>query len=200
MYNELRKIFKENPDVSCKKGVLHVGAHKCEEAAEYAAYPKVMWIDGNDELCAGNPNIVNALISDKDDEEVEFIVTNNYQSSSILELKEHLEEYPNILETKRVKKKTVTLDTLFDRLQCPHDSFDLLVIDIQGAELLALKGAKKILPNINAILTEVNVRELYEGCVLLPDLDAFLKENGFERVYLIMRSRGWGDAIYVRRN
>ncbi len=70
--------------------------------------------------------------------------------------------------------------------------------DIQGAELKALQGAEFILPFANALYLEVNVEELYKGCSLLPELDAYLADRGFQRVLTRIVQEGWGDALYVR--
>ena len=189
------------PDpIKCRKGVIHIGAHRCEEEHQYAQFPKVLWIDGNDDLCAQYPQIVNAIIADEDGKNVNFHVTNNdAMSSSILELKEHLQEHPDCHAVKTVPKTTITLDTLLVNLEHKHTDFDMLVMDIQGAELLALKGAAETLKHINVIVTEVNTKELYKDCVLLPDLDMFLNDRGFVRIQTDMTQHGWGDAIYVRR-
>lgn len=199
----LYKIFAKYPEISPKKGVIHVGAHRCEETNLYSSLgipeDHMLWIDGNDDLCRQFPQIINAVISDTDDADVEFIITNNdAMSSSILELKEHKIEHPDCKESKRVSKKTVTLDTLFDRLKVHHDAYDFLVLDLQGAELLALKGATQILPSINCIFTEVSTKELYTDCVLIQDLDVYLGTHGFIRVATDMTRHGWGDAIYIR--
>ena len=71
-------------------------------------------------------------------------------------------------------------------------------LDIQGAELLALKGAGEILKHIDYIYTEVNVNELYEGCALLPELESFLKKRGFKIFAIEMTQHGWGDAFFVK--
>lgn len=76
--------------------------------------------------------------------------------------------------------------------------YDFINLDIQGAELLALKGATSILPFVKAIYTEVNEKELYEGCALIEELDAYLKQNGFTRILTNMTKHGWGDALYIR--
>ncbi len=70
--------------------------------------------------------------------------------------------------------------------------------DIQGAEIKALKGAECVLPFANALYMEVNVEELYKGCGLLPEMDAYLKERGFDRVLTRMIPKGWDDALYIR--
>ena len=201
VYTCLNEFFNEHNAIRCKKCIIHIGAHKCEELDIYTQFTdNILWIDANDELCLQNKSIVNALISDQDDLLVDFIITDNdAMSSSILEMNLHKEEHPDCLEVSRLKKKTVTLDTLFDRLNMRHDTYDMLCIDIQGAELLALKGSLKILPHINCIITEVNTKELYTNCPLIQDLDNFLMNHGFYRAKTCMTRHGWGDAAYIRK-
>jgi hypothetical protein len=45
----------------------------------------------------------------------------------------------------------------------------------------------------------VNERELYRGCALLPEVDAFLGARGFQRVATKMTPHGWGDSFFKRR-
>ncbi|TGW15477.1 FkbM family methyltransferase [bacterium NHP-B] len=76
---------------------------------------------------------------------------------------------------------------------------NVMVLDIQGAELMALEGATHTLKDIDAIVTEVSCTELYKGCALIEDLDAFLLNQGFRRVNTIVNMFSWGDALYVRK-
>ena len=71
-------------------------------------------------------------------------------------------------------------------------------IDIQGAELHALKGAGDILNNVNILYLEVNTKHLYKNCPLLNEIDEFIEPKGFVRVALEMTSHGWGDALYIK--
>jgi len=206
-------VFARFPAAAPRRGVLHVGAHICQEAALYESLgmnprdpEKVLWIEANSDIAkfaareGGFPNIVCAAVSDADDAEVTFFITNaDGQSSSILPLAEHRREHPDIYEVAVRRVRTVTLDTLFDRCGIPHDRYDVANLDIQGVELMALRGAEKILANLRAIYTEVNTKELYAGCALLPELDEFLEARGFVRVALNVLTHGWGDALYVRK-
>ena len=80
-----------------------------------------------------------------------------------------------------------------------QDTIDLLNMDIQGAELKALRGARQTLPNVKCIHTEINRVEFYEGCGLVRDLDDLLKLFGFQRVETSCPyHRTWGDALYVK--
>ena len=196
-------IFTDYPKSIPKKGILHIGAHKCEEKDIYNSIgihdENVLWIEANKDLVdVSKPNMINAVISNIDNIEVEFKITNNGESSSILNLKTHLQEHPGIHVIEKRKMKTITLNTLFMQNNIQYDRYDFMNLDIQGAELLALKGAVSILPHINAIYTEVNEKELYENCGLLPELDSFLRLYNFRRVALSMTHHGWGDALYIK--
>ena len=74
------------------KGIIHIGAHELEEKGFYNKLNiyDIIWIEGNqnivDRFKGKGDKIYCEIISDRDHDEKEFIVTNNYQSSSILEL------------------------------------------------------------------------------------------------------------------
>lgn len=190
------------------KGILHVGAHECEEYGDYArnnvSVKNQLWIEAipeKIEICKRNIkdiNIINAIISDKDDEIVKFNVTNNYQSSSILELKTHLVEHPHIYVIYKFEGKTKTVKTIYDENKIEYDSYNFINLDIQGVELSALKGMGDILNNFDYIYTEINTKELYQGCSLVSEIDIFLKEKGFLRVETKMTEHGWGDGFYLK--
>lgn len=189
------------------KGALHVGAHECEELDFYQfiglSANQVIWIDAlgdkvHQAKLRGIPNVFEAVVSDIDNDIVSFIRTNNGQSSSILPLGTHKEKYPHIHIVEEKQRQTITLDTFFQKNNLDASACTFWNFDIQGAELKALNGAECILPFANALYLEVNAEELYKGCGLLPELDAFLKERGFQRVLTRMVEAGWGDALYLR--
>ena len=201
-------IFNTFPECIPKKGILHIGAHMCEERVLYNSInirdKDTLWIEAIGEIVAyvkkinENINIVQAVITDKDDEELSFMITNNKESSSIFNFGTHAIEHPHVFEIERRRLKSITLNTLFERNNIPHDRFDFINIDIQGAELKALKGAVCILPHIKAIYAEVNEKMLYEGAGLLPELDEYLATFNFKRVITNMTQHGWGDALYIK--
>ncbi len=188
------------------KGILHVGAHKCEELEAYlqhTASNKIWWIEAFSNLIEenlkNNPdlNIIQGVVSDKDDEEVEFKITNNTLSSSILDLDYHKEIHPHVVVTDILKLKTKTLKSILleNNLENEHN---VLILDIQGAELLALYGLGSLLENFNAIYTEVNEKELYKDCCKVEDLDSYLSKFKFERKY-INTLNGYGNALYLKK-
>lgn len=189
------------------KGVLHLGAHACEEKSAYNSHnindSNIIWIDGNESLVEkmkseGVQHIYHALINDEE-KEVEFKITNNGQSSSILDLGIHANLYPNVVVTEVRVQKTMRLDTFFELNSIDPTKYDFWNLDIQGSELNALKSAEKYLKHVNYIYTEANTREIYKGCALLPEIDCYLAEYGFARVaFQEYENHGWGDAFYYR--
>lgn len=202
----LQELFSRYPIKI--RSVLHIGAHECEELNDYVQVgvspEKIFWIEANPELVEKNnsigiPNIIHAAVSDKE-EFVDFIVTNNGQSSSILELYEHKLEHPHVFETSRIQLKTTTVEHLVDIKIINTEFPNFVNLDIQGAELKALKGFGKYLNQVDYIYTEVNMKYLYKDCALLHEIDAFLTEKGFRRELISMTRHGWGDAFYLRQN
>ncbi len=187
-------------------GIIHVGAHTLEEKSVYDTLniKNVLWFEANYEIANSmkvrfpNEKIYSYAICDVDNQDKDFIVTNNYQSSSILELKTHKIEHPHVTEIKRISVKTKTLDSFILENNITQNDFNFLNMDIQGAELLALKGANKLLSSLEYIYLEVNEKELYEGCGLLSEIDVFLQNFRFKRVEINMTPHGWGDAFYIK--
>jgi FkbM family methyltransferase len=191
------------------RGILHIGAHECEERDAYRRVlgindTKTVWIDAlphiveKTRLVYPNARIINACVGDEDGKEVSFMVTNNGQSSSMLDFGTHSSEHPHVIEVARLPMVTKTVNTIFKENNLDITSYNFMNLDIQGAELLALKGATDLLPYVDYIYAEVNEKELYQGGALLPDLDAFLRSHGFVRGNTVMLHHGWGDAFYTR--
>jgi FkbM family methyltransferase len=162
-------------------GILHIGAHECEEIIFYDKYisrNNVLWIEAmSDKVEYAKQRfkdilIENAVVSDIN-ETVTFNITNNGQSSSMLELEKHASYYPYI--TVSQKYETTTTVTR-DVLKKYDIKFNFLNLDIQGAELKALKGMEEYLENTEYIYTEVNTAHLYKNCALLGEMDDYLKK------------------------
>ena len=190
-------------------GAFHIGAHECEELGFYnnlgLKNKDIVWIDGipakvNEATNKGIPNVYHAIITDKDDDNIVLNISNNVQSSSVLALGTHLQEHPHIHYVDKLDGKSITVDTFFERNKIDPSHYHFWNIDIQGAELMALKGATKSLKYAKALYLEVNEKKLYKKCSLISDIDAFLSNYNFKRVLTKMTSHGWGDALYVLEN
>lgn len=192
----------------CKpNGVLHIGAHIGQEAPEYnslgvksmhfiEAMPDVYELLKKNISKYPNAHAYNACISDIDEQDVEFKITSNQgQSSSILDFGTHASMHPDVKVVRTIQCVTKRIDTLFNN-ELPD--VDFLNIDLQGAELKALKSMGTMLERFKYAYLEVNREELYIGCALLDEIDMFMQANGFTRVELYMTNFGWGDAFYVK--
>jgi hypothetical protein len=93
---------------------------------------------------------------------------------------------------------TTTINTFLDFLKLDSTQLNFWNIDIQGAELLALKGATKYLEHVDVLYLEVNTKELYKGGALVGELDEFLADYKFKRILTEMTCHGWGEALYVK--
>ena len=137
-----------NLDIIVKKynmkitGILHIGAHKCEELNKYKKYgltnDKIIWVEGNPKLIEYINNIDNTIIiknficCDSDENESVLNISNNGQSSSILELGTHKKHYPYIEYIDAVKVKNKRIDTMYKEDDIPDTFANFINIDIQG--------------------------------------------------------------------
>lgn len=206
-FEEISNVLsKNNIDII---GCFHIGAHNCEELTLYNRFgikpEQVIWIDAinskvDEAKKKGIPNVYNAVITDKDDQETIFNVSNNIQSSSVLEFGTHLKEHPWVSYIGKIKLKSITIDTFFERNNIDASKYNFWNFDIQGAELMALKGCTKSIKYAKAIYLEVNEKELYKKCGLIGDIDEFLLKYNFKRVLTNITKHGWGDALYIINN
>lgn len=184
---------------SCN-GILHLGGHLGEEANDYAAFRKpVIWVEAIESLYLelksnvsrfSNQKAFCQLISDTDGQEKTFYVSNNQRgaSSSLFEFDTYANGenslWPNLnlKMIDSIRMKTKTLDTFFVENSLLVDNFDFWVLDLQGSELMALKGASMSIKKCNAILVEISTEPVYKGGVLWPELSEWLKGCGFNPV------------------
>ena len=187
------------------KGILHVGAHECEELSEYEKYigrNQILWIEAIEDKVEFSkskyPNLLieNAIVSDTV-EQVTFNISNNGQSSSFLNLGLHKQYHPSVHYVSSFQKETTRLDTILPKYSI---DFNFLNLDIQGVELKALKGMESYLNRVDYIYTEVNSAYVYENCSIVTEIDDYLKQFGLYRVETCWTDCKWGDAFYIRKN
>jgi FkbM family methyltransferase len=102
-------------------------------------------------------------------------------------------EHPSVLFVDTAIVEVKTLDS-FNIASC-----NFLNMDVQGYELNVLKGGVDTLKHIDAVYTEVNTAELYTNNPLIEEMDEWLKEKGFIRVWTHITPNHWGDALYVKQ-
>jgi len=193
------------------KGVFHVGASHGEEMQSYLDNDinNQIWIEAIPEIyeklklnISGHSNIkaINECVSDKEDELVEFKITNNVgQSSSFLDLKIHKDVHPDVHVVETIELRTITISKIIEKYKIDMKMCNFLNMDIQGTELLALKGMKDYLNDIDYAYLEVNTKELYANCALLSEIDSYMLTFGFKRIETKMTDCFWGDALYIKQ-
>ena len=190
-------------------GILHIGAHDCEELDSYlkggCPKEKIIWIEGNPEKVKTVKNrdntikIYNYLVTDKKGEEIDFKITNNGESSSIYDFGSHSKYYRDVKFVKKVKIKTSTVEEIYTNEKIENNFANFLNIDIQGAELLALKGMGKILKEFDYLYLEVNKEHLYKDCALVDEIDEYVSDFRFKRIETVWYgNHNWGDAFYIK--
>ena len=115
-----------------------------------------------------------------------------------------------------VIEKTIVQTAKLDNIS-PSILADLIKIDVQGAELIVLENAKKVLRDTCVIETEVEFIQLYKKQPLFGDLQVFLKGMGFsfhkfidvgsrcfrpmsfhDNQFSGMSQMLWADAIFIK--
>jgi len=212
----LKSKFQSDPDkfLSKASGVIHVGANVGQERELYAQHGlRVVWIEPIPEtfqtLQANIRNYpqqaaVHCLVTDKDDAEYQFHISNNDGlSSSILDLKDHQDIWPEVNFKQTITLRSATLETLVQREQINTTQYNTLIMDTQGAEMLVLKGAVSLLPHFRFVKAEVPDFEAYVDCCQVNDLAQFMTEQGYReysRSRFAKRADGgsYYDIVYER--
>lgn len=195
VYKVKNQIPRYNPHHYLKsiRGVIHVGAHSGQERYLYAKHKlTVFWVEAQtevfNELCSNIKSYplqtaANYLITDRDGGEYVFHIANNWgQSSSILEMHDHKNIWPEVWSERHVTLKSITLDSLLKKLGMRIADYQALVIDTQGSELLVLKGAAELLCHLKFVKAEAADFESYLGCAKVDDLVNYLTGFGFRLI------------------
>lgn len=181
--------------IQSSKGVLHIGAHRGTEAAVYDWLNKaVLWIEADpnifEELKTNiqkhyNQRAICALLGDKTKTKVPFYISNNDGAcSSIYKfsdgvIKKKLWHDRNFFTRKIIYLNMITLDEIVKKNNINIKNYDYWIMDIQGAELLALKGAKESLNYCKSIQIEISKKNYYQNGAKWLDIKNFLQLNKF---------------------
>lgn len=152
-------------------------------------------------------HVINRIALGDFDGEATFYNTYGPESNSLLEFLpgNPLEKMHRVVGT-----ETVTVRTLDGVCRVKNaDQFSveqgmkqvsLLKMDVQGAEIRVLQGARRLLEVAKPVIyCEVAFQPQYQDHPLLADVDEYLDGLGYERLYLYEGPMPeiWGDAIYV---
>lgn len=175
------------------------------QALAYAFEPNPAYRAILDRAAKSEPRLRPQFLALSDTEgKVELKITRSAGSSSVfaptVRLRRFDPEGSQVANTKLVP--AVTLDSWAERQGNPL--IEVLKLDIQGAELRALRGGKQLLArSVLLVYTEVLFNPLYEGGALYSDLDLELRRSGFviydvyKPHYSENRLLLWANAIFV---
>ena len=184
--------------------ILHIGGHFAEEANLYnqRGIERAVFIEGDPSIfphlqvaLQGYPSFscFLAMLSNGTGDSEFYVASNEGASSSLLKPKRHVVERPDITFDEKKIVQTVTLDSM------ELGRFDLVVLDVQGAELLVLEGGAVTIGQAKAIWIEVNAGSMYEGAADSSEIVKALSSS-FVPIYMNMNENKWGDALFIHRS
>lgn len=152
-------------------------------------------------LLRGRAQLVNAAVSDHSG--TAFLNINTHSGTHSLFAIGALRFWKEPATTKQtIAVPCVSLDDFCSAQRI--ERIDILKMDIQGAELRALEGARRLLAScaIGLLAIEVEFQPLYEQQPLFEDLALFLRKYGYGLYNLydlqVVAGRlSWADAIFV---
>lgn len=96
-----------------------------------------------------------------------------------------------------IRTKCHRLDTILKIHGIPK--VDIIWMDLQGAELLALKGLGEHLTHVQFIYTEVSHKEMYSGQVMFNEFHSFMTSREFVLNNQLSMTGWQEDAIYQKK-
>jgi FkbM family methyltransferase len=196
---DIELLIKRIPKVPLD-GIVHVGAHTAEEFGIFSTINSGKFL-----LIEANPSISDLLIKkflNNSNIDIENLAISNHtgiipfyihqsrsgsiESSSILPMKDLKEIVTSMKISDVINVKTTTLnELLLNNIKYKNNKYELLVIDIQGAEILALEGASEVLHLFKAIIIEVNVIPMYDSGITEGKIDEILSKFNFVKAYTV---------------
>lgn len=215
---ELKTIFKKDSPLT----IFEIGACEGEDSIKYARlFPnsKIYSFEplpGNVNLIHDNfikYGIANARCYNKalssENGVAEFYVSSGRpdgaaqsdwdygnKSSSLLPPANHLEIAGFIHFNKKIEVETITLKSFCNSNNIT--AIDFIHMDVQGAELMVLRGAGDLISSIKLIWMEVSKIDLYKNQPLAEDVKKFMLENNF----LLIKDALFGlhgDQLYISK-
>jgi FkbM family methyltransferase len=195
-------------------GILHIGAHRGTEASAYDwLHKKVLWIEANPTISEDLSENINkyfdqkyicALVGDENKKNVDFYISNNDAAcSSIFDFSKNVKNKMlwndrNFAMTEKIKLNMHTLDNIFEMNNLNPRDYSHWIFDIQGAEYLALKGARKILKYCKSLEIEVSKKQYYEGGARWDEIKKFLENENF--VLVDYPKKDHTEVLFIKKN
>lgn len=198
-----------------RRGIVHVGAHYGLELETYLAcgFQRVTYVEANPQvwdrleehlafwrgwfhvMCdhhgarAPQLDVLRAAAGESEGT-ARFHLTECPGQSSLMTPLD-----PAIWVVEEVEVATARLDDLVSDVR----AYSMLVLDIQGFELQALRGAPRLLEQARMVVLEVNYKRRYQGCPVAHEVDDFMESRSY-RAVARSESVPWavgGDVAYL---
>lgn len=215
----MSSIFSYFTDNKVKlRGIIHVGAHRGEEVFDYEKLgaQQIIWIEPNPDVFEEMKVFLTKARTRVESKAFKYAASNvdhqiadfniyygpdagylrgNKGCSSLLQANGRFIDWYQ----KTIQVETITIDTLIYENQFNYQDFDLLNMDVQGAEMLVLQGSNKVLENVKYITTEATWNNPdYYGNVMYHDLKLYLESRGFVEKQIMNHTKDWGDVLLVK--
>lgn len=192
-----------------RNGVIHIGANTGQEINHYKnlGVKQVCWIEADPQIYKTltlniknykNQKAYNYLVTDSNNKKYNFYISNNGgNSSSIFSFNEHKQIYPDVKYNKKITLIGKTLKYIIRRENINLNNFSALVLDVQGAELKILQGAKDILHKFCYIKLETADFDFYYGGAKYQEISKYLSRFFFyEKKKVIIEKNSKGKKAY----
>jgi len=192
--------------VSVPKSILHCGSHLGQEVNIYNQYKviDVWWVEAQDKICKalrskfGESRIFQGALWEESGLVLDFHITDNGLSSSLFEINS------NKWNVRNVSIESVTTITLDETIRAIKGKWkktpELLILDLQGAELSAIKGGSNEIRGVEHVLVEVSTSSLYKDAATFSMVDAELKRLNFQPLReFISSDTSHGEVVYSKK-
>jgi FkbM family methyltransferase len=129
------------------------------------------------------------------------ISDNDAASSSILQMKEHLNLFKHVKYCRTEEVDVITIDQAILEIGIIPD---VLFMDVQGMEYKILTSIdSKYFEKIKLIYTEVSLIEVYENAMMLSDIKLYLLKFNFEFIFftpLANSGEVHGNALFANKS
>ncbi len=184
--------------------VIHVGADKGQDRPEYIKIgcKDIVWCEADPKNVAylkdnfPQDTVVSGIIWKEDSLTLDFyLFENSAQNSAIMPLPNMAAESREIISVPSHKLDTV-IDFKNDSQPC------LLVIDVQGAELEVLAGAREVLARTDFVVIEIALfSQGYSETPTQKSISRSLAILGFKpSIYRVSHDNSYKDQLFVKSN
>ena len=198
----IKQFLPDNPII------IEAGAHKGKDTAQmaqiwpagkiYAFEPVENLYKKLYEVSLNYSNIIvsNYAISDKSGEETFFECSECDAVGSLLEPLEIKIKRPG-LNFKKNYVKTITLDDWAKKFHI--EKIDFAWLDMQGAELKALKASDNIFKSLSLVQIEVNLTERFKTAPHYDEIKSWFLSHNFKVLLEDFHHNDWGDVLFIKK-